>query len=115
MIINLTFFVQIIHFFIGYLISKKYIFGPVLNLIEKENKTKLIFDEKILELTNLIEIKKEAKELSWKNFNFNMNNYLANKLNHLKIPDVFLSSELSNKFSDSIKNLEHNIVNILKG
>ena len=44
-----------------------------------------------------------------------MNNSLANKLNHLKIPAVFLSSELSNKCSDSIKNLEHNIVNILKG
>ncbi len=115
MIINLTFFVQILHFFIGYLISKKYIFGPVLNLIEKEKKAKLIFDEKILELNNLIEIKKEAKELSWKNFHFNMNNSLANKLNHLKIPSVFLSSEVSKKFSGSVKNLEHNIVNILKG
>ena len=44
-----------------------------------------------------------------------MNNSLANKLNHLKIPSVFLSSEVIKKFSGSVKNLEHNIVNILKG
>ena len=68
MIVNLTYFVQIINFLVGYWFVKNFLFKPMLEKIENETSDQLQAAEKIKILDNLVLINKNKLTENWHNF-----------------------------------------------
>jgi hypothetical protein len=68
MIVNLTYFVQIINFLVGYWVLKNFLFKPMLVKIANENFDNLQASEKIKILDSLVLINKNKMTENWHNF-----------------------------------------------
>jgi hypothetical protein len=68
MIVNLTYFVQIINFLIGYWLVKKFLFTPMLLNIENENFEFMQSEDKIKKLSELVLINENKLTKNWQDF-----------------------------------------------
>ena len=86
MIINLTFFVQIINFWIGYIIVRYLIFKPILDLIVRERYQYSLLQEKILEAKKNLSQKDIYSQNLWRDLSFD--NIVLLEKTTIKVPDV---------------------------
>jgi hypothetical protein len=68
MIVNLTYFVQIINFLIGYWLVKKFLFTPILLNIENDTFEFMQSEDKIKKLNELVLINKNKLTKNWQDF-----------------------------------------------
>jgi len=64
--INFTIIIQVINFFIGFLLLKHLLFKPALQYLQSEDKKKNNMTKKISDQQELLSIKIETKNVNWK-------------------------------------------------
>jgi hypothetical protein len=107
MIVNLTYFVQIINFLIGYWFVKNFLFKSVLAKIENENFDDLQTEDKIKILNGLVLVNKNKLVENWYNFYQTRQSINFPKLTPLTLNQVFEPSEIKNDLltKDQLVNL----------
>ena len=110
MIVNLTYFVQIINFLIGYWFVKNFLFKSMLEKIENEAFDNLQAEEKIKILDNLVLINKNKMTENWHNFYKTKQSINFCKLKPILLNQFFEPAESKNNYL----NKDH-IVKLLLG
>ena len=109
MIVNLTFFVQIINFLIGYWIVKNFLFVPLLIIIEHEKLEHDKEQNKIQKLNDLVLQNKKILANNWNTF------YQSKKSINFKNLEQTVFPQVKNDCLNLNENnkLENNIINLL--
>jgi hypothetical protein len=110
MIVNLTYFVQIINFLVGYWLLKNFLFKPMLVKIENKNFDNLQAEEKIEILDKLVLVNKNKLIENWHNFYQTKKSINFCKLKPILINQVFEPVESKNNYLT-----KDHIVNLLLG
>jgi hypothetical protein len=110
MIINLTYFVQIINFLVGYWFVKNFLFKPILLKIENENFDNLQEENKIKILNDLVLVNKNKLSENWHNFYQTRQSINFNKLKPITLKQFFEPIEIKNNYL-----AKDHVVNFLLG
>jgi len=110
MILNLTFFVQVLNFWIGYWLLNFFIFKPILKEIKLKNEQKKDQELTLEKLSIKIDKTSEKIKLFWSDLSLSLN-FLNIKKRKNYIPVVHKKEQEINKDSNIIAN---EILSIIK-
>jgi hypothetical protein len=107
MIVNLTYFVQIINFLVGYWVVKNFLFKPILLKIENKNLDQLQAENKIKILNDLVLANKNKLSENWHKFHQSRQAINFCRLKPILLNQVFEPAESKNNYltKDHIVNL----------
>jgi hypothetical protein len=96
MIVNLTYFVQIINFLIGFWLVKRFLLKPMLSVIENKNLDQLKVENKIKILNDLVHKNQQKLSENLHNFYQTRQSINFNKLKTITLKQFFEPVEIKN-------------------